>query len=133
MMLGLRHAADIVEQLFVGVAAGPRQALGHQKGLERILPQDIARDPKGLQRHFAVIAVGPVVGIDERCNRRIATRQPHRAARARAQKCGVERNAAVPQPCYSRLYAGAETEMKLDIGRRRVGISLPESACLEQA
>ena len=108
-----------------------RQALGHQKRLERIR-EDIAGDLRASATCHGH-SCRPIVGIDERCRRRIGTREPHRAARARAQKCSVERNAAVPQPCYSRLYAGAETEMKLNIGRRRIGISLPESTCLEQA
>ena len=89
----LAWRAGVGEVVLVGLHLRPRQALGQDEGLQRVLPHDLARQLQALDRHLAVIGVGPVVRVDQRRGRRVGAGQPHRAARARAQEGRVQRDA----------------------------------------
>ncbi len=95
MVVGLARAIGVLRELLVALEPGAGQALGEHEGLERGLAHDFARQPQPLQRALAVVGVGPVVGIDQRRGGGIGAGEAHRAARARAQKGGIERDAGI--------------------------------------
>ena len=51
VMVGLAGAEGVVGQLLVGGEVAAGHAHGQQEGLQRRLPQDLARHPQALERH----------------------------------------------------------------------------------
>ena len=113
-------------------SSSPGQALGEHEGLQRRLAQDLAREPQAFERAFAIVRIGPVVGIDQRRGFRIGAREAHGSARARAQESGIERDARIAHLRDARLDPRAEAEVKLNVGRARGLVGVPEAAGLEQ-
>ena len=118
MVVGLAGAEGVLGQLLVGGEVRGRAAHGHQERPQGRLLHDLARHPQALQRHAAVVGIGPVVGVDQGRVGRIAALEPDGAARARAQEGGVEREAGVLQLLDAGLDARAEAEVELDVGLR---------------
>ncbi len=133
VMVGLGHAAGVFSQLLIGRHIGAGQAFGFHEGLQGLLAHDLAAELQPAQRHFPVVGVRPVIGIDQRCRRGIGAGQPHRAARARAHEGGVQRDAGILQLHDAGLDAGTLAEMELDIGGGRVLVGIPEAAGFKEA
>ena len=111
-------------------------ALRQDEGLEGRLAQDLAGQAKPCERHPPVLGLGEIIRIDQRHGGDVGAGEPHRAAGFRPDEGGIHRDAGIPQARDSRLDAGAEAEMELDIGPslRRVpaAVAIPEAAGLEQ-
>ena len=120
-----------MDQILVALQSVARQALGEHEGLQRGLAQNLAREAQALDRTFAIVGIVPVIGVDQRRGRGIGAREPHGTARARAQERRIDGHARVLHARDARLDARAEAQMKLNVGRARLFVRVPEAAGLE--
>ena len=132
MMVGLGMARTKGSMIGRRHHARPGHPFGQHERPQRVLRQHPPHQLQPADRHVVVIGVGPEIRVDQRGCRRIGAGQPHRTPRPGPQIGRVQRHPAMRHPRHARLDSRPQPEVKLQVGRPRGGVRIPEPPGFEQ-